>query len=218
MKSNPNNPQIPLQFLTRSVMPSLLLFVSFVATPFNAHSELVYSFSQIDTGVQLTCSGILNPGGMEFGGDFYDEGRYIDVDTFSVCRIQSAQGFFSDYVTQEASWSWHFNLTPGFYSAYDSSWGDSFGLTIFAQTVVVDVPFQYAPGKPINGGMLFQGKTLASMGISPSDSFEVDLPGGDTIRGIVVVPEPTCASFSGLLFLMLAACLIRLHYRKARFD
>ncbi len=218
MKSDPNNTHISLQFLTRSVLPSLLLFALFMVTPFNAHTELVYAFSELDTGVQLTCSGSLNPGGMEFGGNFSDPGSYIDVDSFYVCYIQKAGGFFSDYVTQQASWSWRFNLKPGFYSAYNSSWGDSFGLTIFAQTVVVDVPFQYAPGTPIDGGMLFQGETLASMAISPGDGFEVDLPGGDRIRGVVVIPEPTCASLCGVLFFMLAGSILRLRHRKTRLE
>jgi hypothetical protein len=217
MRSNRYNPEIWLRFLTMRVVPGVLLFVILAMTPFDAHSGLVYTFSQIDTGVQLTCSGNLNPGGMEFGGYFTDDGSYINATSYTTCYIQYAEGFFSTYDTQQASVSWQFNFKPGFYSAYYSSWGDFFGLRIFAQTVVVVVPYQYTPGTPINGGMLFQGETLASMGISLSDSFEVDLPGADTIRG-TVVPEPACDSLCGLLFSMLAARLIRLRYRKTRFN
>src|SRR5579862_1880723 len=150
MRSNPYNPKNWLRFLTKRVVPGVLLFVILAMTPFEVRSGLVYTFSQVDAGVQLTCSGNLNPGGMEFGGYFTDDGSYINANPYTTCYVQYAEGFFSTYDTQQASVSWQFNLKPGFYSVYYSSWGDFFGLRIFAQSVVAVVPYQYTPGTPIN--------------------------------------------------------------------
>lgn len=170
-------------------------------------AAVLYTFSENASGVQLGYSGSLDTSGLRTQAALSAEGTYIDIlgvaapgqQLYDFQNFQRSpllpelRGVSSQFSADDISFSWNLDTLDRRYYA-PSAWGDTFGFYIFERSGIyvtwLNLPFGYISESPINGGMVFEGETLSSMELSPSESFRVFLPGGENISGVVVVPEP----------------------------
>jgi len=168
-------------------------------------ASMIYTFAEDGAGVEVNYSGSLNTSIFAPQGAVTADERYINIPAgnFTVCDFENYQpssllpgfsGVSSVFSADSVTFSFNLDPLPNVFDA-SSSGGDTFGFDVFYYAgpyrAVINVPFEYISGSPINGSMYFTGETLSSMGIQADGGFEVYLPDGETISGIVV-PEPRC--------------------------
>ena len=169
-------------------------------------AEMRYVFSETADGVELTYSGSLNTSNLSFQGGLGANGRYIDIlgeivpgqqlydfQNFRPHPEQPAlEGVSFRFMAENISFAWNMNTAAQRYNA-SSGFGDTFGFYIFERSGIyvtwMNLPWGYISGNSITGGVLFAGQTLSSMGLTPEESFQVFLPGNETISGSVLAPE-----------------------------
>lgn len=179
-------------------------------------AAVTYTFRQDGPDIVASYSGSLQTTLLSFQGGLTYSGRFVDIFGFvqdgeTVIEFQNAQpldigqhpqhqGTSFRYSADNISYDLQMNFRERSFQAPNST-GDTFGFYIFSRSTglaaLVNVPFQYVSGTPIEGEMRFEGETLDSMGLEVSETFKVFLPGGEFIAG-QVVPEPTAVSFAGL--------------------
>jgi hypothetical protein len=200
---------------------TLILILPFLAPRLEA--SVLYQFADAPGGVQLTYSGSINTSVFSDQGGLGSNARFIDIngvdqpsqplgpilyefENFQPSPLYPFPGDGERLRADGISYSWNMTTAQQQYTV-TSAYGDTFGFYIYRYldhlTVYVNVPVPYTSGAPINGGMFFAGQTLSSMGLSTDESFQVFLPGNQTISGIVV-PEPGAP----LILLLAVGCFL----------
>lgn len=180
----------------------------------SAQAVVTYTFADTAGGVVLNYTGGLNISALSFQGGLSSIARYVDIQGANpavghqMYEFQNMQ-YSSYYPGLPASsfrysasgitFDWMMSLTKPQY-APTSSTGQTFGFYIFKQgssyVTWMNLPPGYVSGSPITGSQTFAGETLASMGLLESETFLVNLPGGESIKG-QVVPEPSIPLLAG---------------------
>jgi hypothetical protein len=167
------------------------------------YANVFYTFSENSVGVQVSYSGSLDTSLLTPQGGLSHGLTYVEIapSGFTVINISNFQPsplmpelpsvglqFSADGVT--------FSIDPSaiLNRQYASSAsGDTFSFLVFdyvgSYRSVLCVPWAYVSSTEFSGDMFFQGATFSSLGIRPDQGFQINLPGGQTISGIVV-PEP----------------------------
>jgi hypothetical protein len=200
-----------------------------ITTVCELNASVTYTFSENQSGVQLSYAGSLNTSGFAFQGGLSSSAPYSYIDILGVSvpgqQLYDFQNFQSSslnpdlaavsyrFSADNISFAWNLAPTSRHYDT-PSGYGDSFGFYIFGQSgsyaTWMNLPYGYVSGSTINGGMLFEGETLASMGLTENESFHVFLPGNESIAGVVIVPEPQPMAFC------VVAALVALQWRRKR--
>src|SRR6266568_4391889 len=191
----------------------IVIFSSVIA--FNRiEAGVLYTFSETASGVQLTYSGSLNTSGLNQQAGLIATGSYInilgaditgqilyDFENFQPSPLlPGLLGAASEYSADNISFSWNLPTTSRHFFTL-LGFGDTFGFYIFKRDqsyfTWMNLPWLYVSGAPINGGMLFAGESLSSMGLSRTQSFQVFLPGLETISAIVLPVGPRVVTSHG---------------------
>ena len=182
-----------------------VIFISLSIAVNEIEAAMLYTFSETAAGVELTYSGSLNTSSLNFQGGLGAIGRYVDIlgeivpgqrlydfQNFRPSPEQPAfEGVSFRFSADNISFSWNLDTVVRRYDA-SSGFGDTFGFYIFERSGIyvtwMNLPWGYVSGSSITGGVLFAGETLSSMGLIPGESFQIFLPGQQTISGVVIAP------------------------------
>lgn len=195
-------------------MKTAMMVLTSILFACGAQADMTYNFSESVSGVTLSYSGSLNAGALSFQGGLSSGARYIDIygqvtpgqqiiefQNMQDSRHPSYAGSSFRYSAYDISFDLNMNFDQRRYYPDDTS-GDTFGFYIFEQLGVyktwMNLPYSYVSGDAITGEMVFEGETLAAMGLDDDEWFEVYLPGDQMIRG-QVIPEPASAAMIGIV-------------------
>jgi hypothetical protein len=157
-------------------------------------AAVVMTINQVGTDVVMSISGSLNTTGLV----------KIDESTSTFTQIRSDNAYYNSVGTQRDYYNNSITSIVSGSPTIDTSGvlstGDLFMIWVDANRFwVAD---GYVSGDPINGSAIFQGTTLAAMGLVPGvTGFTSTLTNGtgDTISlSVSAVPEPSSALLAGL--------------------